>query len=203
MRRWKGKIPFFTQLFQQTSKVVVATVGGGSRTFVLNRYVCYNPTRYWSLPLTHDRTLMNINYREREGERNPTGHGWGFWKEEETACNFFLMHSPKIFTSCGRPSLHWLVSRNNTLVVWFSLLLFSFFFWQLFFTVTNNSLFIYLWHLWTNLSTLPFPPACRPFRLIRFWSHEARISNQFLWIVVVFFCCLSLIELLVIDRSSS
>jgi hypothetical protein len=38
--------------------------------------------------------------------------------------------------------------------------------------------------------------------LIRFWSHEARISNQFLWIVVVFFCCLSLIELLVIDRSS-
>jgi hypothetical protein len=38
--------------------------------------------------------------------------------------------------------------------------------------------------------------------LIRFWSHEARISNQFLWIVVVF-CCLSLIELLVIDRSSS
>lgn len=68
-------------------------------------------------PLTHDRALMNINYREREGERNPTGHGWGFGKEEETACNFFLMHSPKIFTSCGRPSLHWLVSRNNTLVV--------------------------------------------------------------------------------------
>ena len=34
--------------------------------------------------VTHDRALMNINYRERE--RETLGNGWGFGKDEESEC---------------------------------------------------------------------------------------------------------------------
>ena len=158
--------------------------------------------------------LITQKERERETLQDTAG---GLEKKKKLRVTFFLFSQDIYILRSTIAALACVEKQHISCVILavvvFLLLLTTIFhrdqqfFVFLFMTSLDESVDLYASVIDTG-PTLPFPPyvdassACRPFWLIRFCSHEARISNQFLWIVVVF-CCLSLIELLVIDRISS